>query len=161
MNAASKQVAFFDTATSFKDFFASNCDVEPWLLRTAARDLVSGRALEKDTPIPWIKKHRAMTTVAAFRNSVSGVCVPYRLMGQPYPRSQEVSRMPMRLACCRMKREYAVVVRPASRIRRNQERRPYVYKLPLDKISKPCILWAILKALRNFPLRDSRIECGP
>lgn len=82
MNAIWKQAAFFVAATSFRDFFVSYCEEEPWLLRTEARDLVSGSALEKDTPIPWKTNSRATTIVAAF-GTIAGICIPYRLMGQP------------------------------------------------------------------------------
>lgn len=82
VNAIRKQAAFFGAATSFRDFFVSYWDEEPWLLRTEARDLVSGSALEKDTPIPWKRNSRAMTIVAAF-GTMAGICIPYRLMGQP------------------------------------------------------------------------------
>lgn len=82
MNAIWKQAAFFGAATSFRDFFVSYCEEEPWLLRTEARDLVSGSVLEKDTPIPWKTNSRATTIVAAF-GTIAGICIPYRLMGQP------------------------------------------------------------------------------
>ena len=75
MNAIWKQAAFFVAAISFRDFFVSYCEEEPWLLRTEARDLVSGSALEKDTPIPWKTNSRAMTTVAAF-GTMAGICIP-------------------------------------------------------------------------------------
>lgn len=63
----SQQAALPGKATSFRDFFVSYWALANRHLQTAVRDLVSGSALDKDTPIPCKRNSNATIAVAAFR----------------------------------------------------------------------------------------------